>query len=143
MMGANFGFGDPKTHLAYLTKLHLLPQTVRRKIGTEIAGCYPDYVADLLLRIESLRASGLTYPQIKYKLENPASNNQPYALAFLVIGLILGYLLGVQKSPIINSSGQTIAVAIPAEITILGARTNTYQNLYKLGKIDLTSLLKN
>ena len=143
IMGANFGFGDPKTHLAYLTKLHLLPQASRKKIGQDIVGCYPEYVVDLLMKIEGLRAQGLTYPQIKFKLENPVGN-QPYVVAFLIVGLILGYLLGMQRGSTINSIGSETALTVPAQITIVSDRAGgSFQNLYRLGKVDLSGLLKN
>ncbi len=68
--GLTFGPGDPKIHLAYLTKLRLLPQTIRRKVAGEICGCYPESVIHTLKLIEELKDKGLTYSQIRFRLQN-------------------------------------------------------------------------
>lgn len=123
-IGAAFGHGDPKIHLAYLTKLRLLPQTVRRKIGTEIVGCYPTSVISQIKQIEDLKSTGRTYSQIRSifasqtidsgfsqtpkHCENASftlpsfgnsANFVPHSnsLVFLIIGLILGYLLSISS----------------------------------------------
>ncbi|MBI4100096.1 hypothetical protein HY440_03745 [Candidatus Microgenomates bacterium] len=102
-----------KIHLAYLTKLRLLPQTIRRKVSGKIQGCYPDSVVAMIRRIENLKDQGLTYSQIRFQLAQPepaveklsplpaylpvASQTSP--LALLIVGLLLGYLLAVSKPP--------------------------------------------
>ena len=143
--------GLSKVQLAYLTKLRLLPQTIRRKIGDKIAGCYPESVLTTVSEIENLRDQGLSYAQIRYELrrgsEKPATNFS--AMAFLIIGLVLGYMLAVVGG--ISSRNQT-ALPVAAETS---ARLNNQsgsgqiylialpdKNLYKLGQIDLNTLIK-
>ena len=154
--------GTDKIHLAYLTKLRLIPQTIRRKIGNKITGCYPENVISLIPKIEELKNMGLTYSQIRYELnEIPKQAMAPggvqhdtsfqyshsNSLAFLVIGLVLGYILFALNG--INNSNTNTSLAVKnvqaAEVPqdqpiYLLAIPN--KNLYKLGQMDLTSLLK-
>lgn len=164
--GAALGHGDPKVHLAYLTKIRLLPQAARKKIGNRISGCYPEYVVPLLRKIEELKSGGLTYAQIRLQLASPESAKSPMAtnyssaptssspLTFLLIGLLLGFLLA--------SNYPAGSVKIAATAT-LPANTNTNslikvvsannsgsdpiyliaipnQNLYKLGTTNINLL---
>lgn len=62
--GAGFGEGDPKIHLAYLTRLGILPQTVKRKINGEMTGCYPENAINIVLKVEQMKSKGMTYSQI-------------------------------------------------------------------------------
>lgn len=68
--GTFLGHGNPKVHLAYLTKIRLLPQAIRRKVDGRIVGCYPEFVLSLLNRIEELKTKGLTYSQIRFQLNS-------------------------------------------------------------------------
>lgn len=150
--------GTDKIHLAYLTKLRLIPQTIRRKVGNKITGCYPENVISLIPKIEELKNMGLTYSQIRYELNNSGSGmpkqtqHDTSSLAFLVIGLVLGYVLFS-----LNNLDKTITankpqVAMAAETSIVSsdpaAAGQVYliaipnKNLYKLGQTNLTSLLK-
>ena len=129
--------GTDKTHLAYLAKLRLIPQAIRRKVGDKIAGCYPLEVIDKLKKIETLKDKGLSYSQIKWELSDskPAFNFNwnVSPLVFLFIGLILGYLLsGGNKS----SAAPVVAAGteLPKEVYLL---TVPDQNLYKIGKINV------
>lgn len=184
--GAYLGHGDPKVHLAYLTKIRLLPQAIRRKAGDKIIGFYPDYVVLLVSKIEGMRASGLTYSQIRYQLQNetqdsssgiqvrkqesgskvfPVSSFQypvsfpgssilnpasvSNGLAFLLIGLILGFLLANNN----NLTTKSAQAAIPVQtddsiVKKVYASDNPGsdpiyliaipdQNLYKLGKANI------
>lgn len=129
-----------KIHLAYLTKLRLIPQTIRRKVDGKISGCYPLEVIDKLQKIEVLKNKGLSYSQIKWELEQPkpAFNfnwNVP-PLVFLFIGLILGYLLSGGNKPPARLDAQA-AADLPKEIYLL---TIPDQNLYKIGKINLKNV---
>ena len=155
--------GTDKIHLAYLTKLRLLPQTIRRKVNGQIMGCYPEYVINLIQKIESLKNRGLTYSQIRFELGNTKSvapsaspvflhdytsvppNNSTTPtnpLAFLIIGLVLGYVLfslnNLDKA--ITASKPQIAMASETSQISLIAIPN--KNLYKLGQMNLTTLLK-
>ena len=142
--------GVRNIHLAYLTKLHLFPQTIRRKINGEITGCYPEHVLDALQEIENLKSRGLTYSQIKYELHkddrNLSSNfNLQSSIVYLTIGLILGYLIAT-ISTINKTQTQTVA-AVPQNTRLeVPAKTQNDpvyviavpQNyLYKLGTVDL------
>lgn len=133
--------GTDKTHLAYLAKLRLIPQAIRRKVGDKIAGCYPLEVIDKVQKIETLKDKGLSYSQIKWELNDskPAFNfNWNISpLVFLFIGLILGYLLsGGNKAPAVTPANAT-ATELPKEVYLL---TVPDQNLYKIGKIDLKNV---
>jgi len=173
--GTFLGHGDPKVHLAYLTKIRLLPQTIRRKVNNKIVGCYPESVPSLLQKIENLRSSGLTYSQIRFQLSNgqvvqtPAFSfrsvtnelapikNYSNGLAFLMIGLILGFLLAHNNSGGLVSTAKAATVTnLPTDATsqsiikvVNGDNSSSdpiyliaipQQNLYKLGKTDINSL---
>lgn len=216
-IGVTFGHGNPKIHLAYLTKLRLLPQSVRRKIGNKIEGCYPESVIPLLKQVEELKDRGLTYSQIRFQIQEnqiqetgsgmqvkkqetgiwertPFSPNSPLpaslpisnfqnpvsfpvshylnpasgsnVLAFLLIGLLLGYLLAISNlsrpssaspaSPVTNDKSLITSVS-PLDDqtkTMLGIITNNQtetqnpiyviavpaQNLDRLGKININQL---
>ena len=128
--------GTDKTHLAYLAKLRLIPQAIRRKVGDKIAGCYPLEVIDKVQKIETLKNKGLSYSQIKWELNDskPAFNFNwnVSPLVFLFIGLILGYLLsGGNKTPAVTPA---VAADLPKEVYLL---TIPNQDLYKIGKINV------
>lgn len=165
--GATLGHGDPKVHLAYLTKLRLLPQTIRRKIGDKIVGCYPEQVLTTLKKIEELKSSGLSYAQVRYQLNSPTppvpnftpsydlSADRYSPLVFLIIGLILGFLLAVNTRNSTSTSNPT-AATLPPETgseRVVQAVTSAHsqsepiyliaipdQNLYKLGKTNINLL---
>ena len=170
-----------KIHLAYMTKLRLIPQTIRRKINGKITGCYPESVVKQLRQIEELKNRGLTYSQIRYELEetsvsimshaglDPASiyidsgvrRNDHYAatpnfaIAFLVVGLILGYLLSRQPAPQLMAAK---SVTQPAEsdyqkvLRLTGNQETSTQPIYviavpsqnidRLGKVNFNELIK-
>lgn len=146
LSGVHFGPGGDKVHLAYLAKLRLIPQAVRRKVDGKIQGCYPDNIVRQLLEIERLRGQGLTYTQIRYQLTSPLDESSlvsrmpqipfvgrireagpatfsgptmtpPVApLTYLVIGLLLGYLLSTVN---MNNQGGALANRGPEEKTVL------------------------
>ncbi len=152
--------GADKIHLAYLTKLRLLPQTIRRKIAGRIEGCYPDSVVSRLEKIETLKNAGLTYSQIRFELAqetaHPQANNL-LPLAYLFIGLVLGFLLAPRaaSSPL---SPQDIETQTMVTISKLGVPlvqednqsnepiyivTNPAQNFYRVGTVSINDLVKN
>ncbi len=133
MEGVDFGFGDPKIHLAYLTKLRLLPQAIRRKIGNTITGCYPESVVDNLKRIESLKNKGLSYSQIRLQMERPAYsvNLNLTGLVYLVVGLVLGYLLAIKNT------GPTVNLPLSQAIQLMNQGNSQFHNLNKLGTISI------
>ncbi|MBI3887435.1 hypothetical protein HY310_00010, partial [Candidatus Microgenomates bacterium] len=134
--------GTDKIHLAYLTKLRLIPQTVRRKVGDKISGCYPAFVVSQIKRIEELKTRGLTYSQIRFEMDNKSlvTNNEPIIenfsrqsnnfsqqnfnpMVYLVIGLILGYVLFSLNSINNNLSNKdnkvvTMANTLPSETDV-------------------------
>lgn len=113
--GINFGKGSPKIHLSYLSSLGIIPSALKRKVGNRITGCYDERTLNTLEKIEGWKNAGLTYSQIKVRLETeslveekPLENLKNYVatsagtyvrstsahnLLFLLIGLFLGYLL--------------------------------------------------
>lgn len=154
-----------KIHLAYMTKLRLIPQTIRRKVNGKITGCYPESVIQELTQIEELKNHGLTYSQIRYQLDSrqndgPVATTTPnFAIAFLVVGLILGYLLANGNN--LNMSSTNVAaknVTLPAEsdyqkVLRLAGNQNTNnqpiyviavpnQNIDRLGKVNFNELIK-
>lgn len=190
--GATLGHGDPKIHLAYLTKIRLLPQAVRRKVDGQIVGCYPESVVPLLKKIEEMKQAGLTYSQIKFQIHNTglvksemgnrkldtkaeienwgyhlSSHFSPQNLtsqlssptsngfAFLLIGLLLGFLLAVNNHTV-PASQQSTTASLPTNnnvspvIKLVNGENSSSdpiyliaipnQNLYKLGKTDINLL---
>lgn len=159
-----------KIHLAYLTKLRLLPQTIRRKVSGKIQGCYPASVVALVHKIEELKDQGLTYSQIRFQLTQPESvlSATPFAvapaivqptspLALLIVGLLLGYLLAtrppsgaaaltqVPVSPIdINS--QTMLKVLkdngPAQSGPIYVIAVPAQNFSKVGQTNINDLTR-
>lgn len=159
-MGSSLGHGDPKVHLAYLTKLRLLPQSIRKKVGNTIIGCYPEAVISQIKKIEELKASGLTYSQIRFQLNKPsieqnfAFSQRPQlfapnynSLSFLIIGLILGFLLATHNN---QPLAQNIAVPSEHLVKTVEATSSSSdpiyliaipeQNLYKLGQTNISFL---
>ncbi len=154
--------GTDKIHLAYLTKLRLIPQTIRRKVGNKITGCYPENVISLIPKIEELKNMGLTYSQIRYELNEipkPLQGKQESSnpLAFLIIGLVLGYVLfslNTINNSMVPKNTQAVMAAetLPEKNPIITTSQDGDQpiyliaipnkNLYKLGQTNLTSLLK-
>lgn len=141
--------GVSKIHLAYLTKLRLIPQTIRRKVDGAITGCYPESVLKQLQKIEGMKDRGLTYSQIRFAINSPAALNfNINGPAFLIIGLVLGYIVAN-----LRVSAPTAVASVPAD-TKLTVRHETQsdpvyliaipeKNLYKLGKLDINSLVSN
>lgn len=153
--------GIDKIHLAYLSKLHLIPSAIRRKLANgKIAGCYPESVVATVQKIEDLKNRGFSYSQIRAQLALVNSTTQVQAnkfnlaLAFsgpvfLIIGVILGYLLAGNnnKQPVMatlsENDYQKVLKVAPVnhdnqEIYVISVPN---QGLYKLGKMDLTSLI--
>lgn len=130
-----------KIHLAYLTKLGLLPQTIRRKIAGKMTGCYPDWAVSQIRKIEDLKNSGLAYSQIKTPA--PVYNLNP--LALLIIGLLLGYILATSNPSTSLRASQQLATSFPpldeTSSTMLKVLIAVpKQNLYKLGQININEL---
>ncbi|MEK7565726.1 MAG: hypothetical protein AAB506_01620 [Patescibacteria group bacterium] len=123
LRGVNLGSGNPRTHLTYLSEIGLLPSAIRRKSNSSLEGHYPNDALETLGKIESLKSQGLSYNQIKNQLYVPAPSSPPNnSLAFLIIGLILGFLL---------ARGQTAA----APSSVLAAQVSldkTDQSIYLL-----------
>lgn len=172
----SLGAGNAKVHLAYLTSIGLLPKTTKRKVNGEIIGCYPQSVIEKLQQINDLKKQGLSYSQMKLVISNPnqvssfpLQYSSPHltlspvnfsGLAFLIVGLILGYLLAFQN---FAKSGPSVPSFKSADIsdlpggnkiklsTITNSSDNQpvylivlpKQNLDNLGKIDINSLNKN
>jgi len=68
--GVDFGKGNAKERIRYLTKLGILPNAQRRAIFEQdsststICGHLPDWTIKRLLHINKLYQSGMSYPQI-------------------------------------------------------------------------------
>lgn len=164
-MGVSFGRGNPKVHLAYLTKLRILPQAVRRKIDGKIQGCYPQSAISTIQRAEELKNSGLTYSQVRWQLSSATNyavlpNYNLNQILLLVVGLLLGYLIGTRQY-IAPSSGLGTAAALAN--SPIDRNTQVYvklitadyqddliavpalspkENLYRLDKVNIDSLVR-
>lgn len=108
------GSGDPEQHLFYLGKLGLIPRAIKKKVGGIFEGHYPTETVDRLQKISQLKSQGQTYSQMKYMFNSqtlnpiasqPTQNFVAYSqhifasspVAFLIIGLVLGYVVTVQN----------------------------------------------
>ncbi len=189
--GASFGHGDPRVHLAYLTKLGLLPQSIRRKVNGQLTGCYSKETINKILEIEKLKGKGMSYSQIKLHLTmddrklkivpedggskiepqylsstfdsqplsstfNHLASNQSNGVAFLLIGLFLGFLIALgssKNSPAPLAQGtQVVPDTSSANLIKLTSSQNPTgsepiyliavprQNFSNLGKMDINSL---
>lgn len=139
--------GTTKIHLAYLTKLGLIPMTIRRKINGKMTGCYPESVISELQKIEERKNKGSSYNQIK----DVNFNFNFSGLSLLLIGLILGYFLATNTGAIPSASALTAKLDVqrPANGTVLASEKDQpiyvialpQKNLDKLGKMDLSALV--
>ncbi len=140
LRGIDFGPGNPRTHLAYLTEIGLLPPAIRRKSAQGgLEGHYTDETLGTLEKIETLKKQGLSYADITKRLGasderlkktfSPTYSASPLPLTaspyiFLIIGLLLGFLLGkgdfntpgVSQATVTDSkAGGLTAIVVPQE----------------------------
>ena len=74
--GVNFGKGDPYNRLRYYTKIGLLPHMERKKTKSgETKGHYPNWVLDKLIKIETLKNSGMQNEDMIKFFEKETRNN--------------------------------------------------------------------
>jgi len=68
-LGVDFGKGNPKERLRYLTKIGLLPHAKRKSFnGSPPNGAYPESVLEILLEIDKKLKAGKTIQQIKREM---------------------------------------------------------------------------
>jgi hypothetical protein len=68
-LGVDFGKGDPKNRLRYLTKIGLLPHCQRKVFEKGLPeGAYPEWVIDRLLEIDRYIKSGKNIQEIKEQI---------------------------------------------------------------------------
>jgi len=68
-LGVDFGKGNPKERLRYLTKIGLLPHAKRKSFnGAPPNGAYPESVLEILLEIDKKLKSGKSIQQIKREM---------------------------------------------------------------------------
>ena len=149
--GLTFGSAAPKVHLAYLSKLGLIPGAVKRKYNGEMVGHYPSDTLTTLQEIQEMKNKGISYSDMKFFNSSPTTNVQlpvtkignfqflNYIVPVLIftLGILFGYFLGLGKSsqsirnlPLADGENQSIYL-----MTI----DNLPKNLYKLGSIKLES----
>jgi hypothetical protein len=69
-LGIDFGKGDPRERLRYLTKIGLLPHAQRKSFkGEPPNGAYPEYVIELLLEIDREIRAGKSIQELKKEKE--------------------------------------------------------------------------
>jgi hypothetical protein len=96
LRGVNFDGADPKTRIAYLTKLRLLPNAIKRKSGNQLIGHYPISAVETLDQIEKAKASGASYCDLKPTTSLPTISYQPSAnFSYLAATLLAGIILGI------------------------------------------------
>lgn len=92
--GFDFGRGKPTNLLYYYTKKGLLPGASRVSVfGVKghTVGCYPATVVDTMLRIQSLRQSGMSMAYIQTALVTPKQQLVTVReLVFALVGAVLG-----------------------------------------------------
>ena len=81
--GVDFGKGDPRERLRYLTKIGLLPHAKRKSFnGNPPNGAYPEYVIGLLKEIDEKIKSGKTIQELKKEKERKDFVDVSYEYAF-------------------------------------------------------------
>lgn len=147
--------GTTKTHLAYLTKLGILPNAVKRKINGAIIGCYPQDSVNKIAEIQQMKNQGITYSQISKTtptsiktLKQVQGDTEflikikPSNFAYLTLGLIIGILVST-----LNTSG--LAAMKQANNIELNDKSGVYlikvpkQNLDKLERTNINYLINN
>lgn len=170
--GFDFGRGDPKIHLAYLTKIGTLPPSAKRKINGKITGCYDQDCIQRLLDVEAMKAKGMTYSQIaKTIFYHQSSTLNPYppsstfhrlgsnpSILYMVIGILLGFLISTLNSQGLAEMRKYSNVSLTAppenESVAIGNKsaeisdsvyiiTVPKQNLDKLEKTNINTLISN
>ncbi len=79
--GVDFGKGDPRERLRYLTKIGLLPHAQRKSFtsGQPPNGAYPEYVVELLTEIDEKIKSGKSIQELKKEKERKNLIDNSYA----------------------------------------------------------------
>lgn len=77
--GIDFGKGNPRERLRYLTKIGLLPNAKRKSFnGLPPHGAYPEYVIEILKEIDEKIKSGKSIQEIKKERERKTLGELPY-----------------------------------------------------------------
>lgn len=77
--GVDFGKGDPRERLRYLTKIGLLPHAKRKSFnGQPPNGAYPEYVIELLKEIDEKIKAGKSIQELKKEKERKSLVEVPY-----------------------------------------------------------------
>lgn len=168
--GASFDSGDPKIHLAYLTKLGLLPAAVKRKINGSMQGCYPESEVQTVLEVQRQKQSGSTYSQIARiqpnvptpKIEqpltiwNPKSSDfvlhlKPSNFAYLILGLVIGIIVSTLNTSGLAALKQNDNLSLNQSVSLSEKSGNSdvyliavpKTSLDKLGRTNINYLIKN
>jgi len=151
-MGVDFDGANPKEHIFYLSKIGLLPKAVKKlNSAGKLEAHYPPSTVDLLARIYSLKQSGLAYSQIS-KFSSLNSNHtlpedqsivkEPFknftepttfssqTIAYLIIGLILGYLISSNNS--LRTNSLTTVTANEVKANSIGVNSTTQTTFHLL-----------
>lgn len=79
--GVDFGKGDPRERLRYLTKIGLLPHAKRKSFNDQSpSGAYSEYVVELLEEIDRKLKSGKSIQELKKEKERKDSVEVPYLI---------------------------------------------------------------
>ena len=77
--GVDFGKGDLRERLRYLTKIGLLPHAKRKSFnGRSPNGAYPEYVIELLVEIDEKIKAGKSFQELKKEKERKSLVEVPY-----------------------------------------------------------------
>lgn len=139
-----------KIHIAYLTKLGILPNAVKRKIDGKLVGCYPKDSLTKILEVKSMKDTGITYSQLaKSPVQvlqpihhDPAVTIQvkPSNFAYLVLGLVIGVLVSTLNTSGLATMKETESLPLESDIYLIGVDKH---NLDKLDKTNINYLIKN
>jgi len=142
--------GCTRIHVAYLTKLGILPGAVKRKINGKLVGCYPKDSLNKLLEVKNMKGTGITYSQLAknpvHQMLQPIPHDtaftiqvKPSNFAYLVLGLVIGVLVST-----LNTSGlaamNTKNLPLKSDVYLIGIDKS---NLDKLDKTNINYLIKN
>ena len=79
--GIDFGKGDPRERLRYLTKIGLLPHAKRKSFnGQPPNGAYPEYVIEVLSEIDEKLKAGKSIQEFKKEKERKNLIEAPYGI---------------------------------------------------------------
>lgn len=152
-----------RVHLAYLTKIGILPNAVKRKINGKLVGCYPKDSLTKLFEVKNIKSTGITYSQLAKQIpsvvEGPSTladpsthalrllgrdditiHVKPSNFAYLILGLVIGVLVSTLNTSGLVAMKETESLPLKSDVYLISVPK---QNLDKLNKTTINYLIKN